>query len=116
MRSLPAEDIIRDEGTACIIHTQSTAPNRFFSSLEFQFYLDLRLGIQIARQDINCTLCANDAGLSNRQLVNGCKKKNYANKTQNVILEGITSLCKVGNVPKEFASSFCFNQRTNKRL
>ena len=85
MHILPPEDVIRmysasDEGAACI-QAQPTAPDRCFTSLEFKIYLYLRLGIQIARQDINCTLCANYAGLSNLHLVNGCKKGEYVNRS-----------------------------------
>ena len=78
MTTLPPDDVIRihsasDEGAACI-QAQPTAPDRCFSSLEFKIYLNLRLGIQIDREDINCPLCANDSGLSNLHLVIGCKK------------------------------------------
>ena len=102
----PPEDVTRvhtasDEGAACI-QTQPTALERCFTSLEFKIYLYLRLGIQIARHDIiNCTLCANDAGLSELRLVNGCKKGDYANRKHNVLMEGITSLCKASNFPVE---------------
>ena len=117
---LPPEDIIRihlasDEGAACI-QAQTTAPDRCFSSLEFKINLYLRLVIQIAREDINCSLCVNDSGLSNLRLVNGCKKGYYCNRRHNVIMDGITKLCKAANISVELESSFCFNQSTKKRM
>ena len=120
MKSLPPEDIIRihsasDEGAACI-QAQPTAPDKCFSSLEFKIHQYLRLGIQIAREDINCTLCANDSGLSNLHLINGCKKGDYCNRKHNVIMEGISSLCKAANIALESESSFCFNKSTRKRI
>ena len=120
MKSLPPEDIIRihsasDEGAACI-QAQPTAPDKCFSSLEFKIYLYLRLGIPIAREDINCTLCANDSGLSNLHLINGCKKGDYCNRKHNVIMEGITMLCKAANIAVETESSFCFSKSTKKRM
>ena len=88
MQTLPPEDVIRihlasDEGAACI-QAQLTAPDKCFSSLEFKIHLYLRLGIQIAREDINCSLCANVSGLSNLHLINGCKKGDYCNRKHNV--------------------------------
>jgi hypothetical protein len=120
MKSLPPEDIIRihsasDEGAACI-QAQPTAPDKCFSSLEFKIYLYLRLGIPIAREDINCTLCANDSGLSNLHLINGCKKGDYCNRKHNIIMEGITQLCRAANIAVESESSFCFNKSTRKRM
>ena len=120
MRTLPPEDVIRihsasDEGAPCI-QAQPTAPDRCFSTLEFKIYLYLRLGIQIAREDVNCSLCANDSGLSNIDLVNGCKKGDYCNRKHNVIMDGITKLCKAANISIELESSFCFNRSTNKRM
>ena len=118
MQTLPPDDVIRihsasDEGAACF-QAQPTAPDRCFSSLEFKIYLYLRLGIQIAREDINCSLCANDSGLSNLHLVNGCKKGNYCYRKHNAIMDGITKLCKAANIPVELESTFCFNKSTNK--
>ena len=111
MQTLPPDDVIRiysasDEGAA-YIQAQPTAPDRCFSSLEFKIYLYLRLGIQIAREDISCSLCANDSGLSNLHLVNGFKKGDYCNrKHNNIITDGITKLCKaVVNIPVELESS-----------
>ena len=120
LKNLPPDDIIRihsasDEGAACI-QAQPTAPDRCFSSLEFKIYLYLRLGIQIAREDINCTLCSNDSNLSNLHLVNGCKKGDYCHRKHNVVMEEISKLCKAANVQVELESSFCFNASTNKRM
>jgi len=120
MQTLPREDVIRihsasDEGAACI-QAQPIAPDKCSSSLEFKIHLYLRLGIPIAREDINCTLCANDSGLSNLHLINGCKKGDYCNRKHNVIIEGITMLCKAANIAVESESSFCFNKSTRKRM
>ena len=120
LKELPPDDIIRihsasDEGAACI-QAQPTAPDRCFSSLEFKIHLYLRLGIQITREDINCSLCSNDSNLSNLHLVNGCKKGDYCNRKHNVIMEEISKLCKAANVQVELESSFCFNASTNKRM
>ena len=120
LAGLPPDDVIRihsasDEGAACI-QAQPTAPDRCFSSLEFKIHLYLRLGIQIAREDINCALCSNDSNLSNLHLVNGCKGGDYCHRKHNVIMEEITKLCKAANVQVELESSFCFNASTNKRM
>ena len=45
-----------------------------------------------------------------------CKKGDYVNRKHSVIMESITSLCEAANAPVELESSFCFNQRTNKRM
>ena len=120
LKDLPPDDTIRihsasDEGAACI-QAQPTAPDRCFSSLEFKIHLYLRLGIQIAREDIDCPLCSSDSNLSNLHLVNGCKKGDYCHRKHNVIMEEITKLCKAANVQVELESSFCFNASTNKRM
>jgi len=78
LSSLDPEHIIRihsesDEGAACI-QTQPTAPDKCFFSLEFKVYLLLRLGIQIAAEDVHCDLCKRRTGLSTLHSVNGCKK------------------------------------------
>jgi len=117
---LPPDDIIRiqsasDEGAACI-QAQPTAPDRCFSSLEFKIFIFLRLGIQIAREDINCSLCSSSPNLSNLHLVNGCKKGDYCHRKHNVIMDEISKLCKAANIQVELESSFCFNSSTNKRM
>ena len=120
LKDLPPDDTIRihsasDEGAACI-QAQPTAPDRCFSSLEFKIHLYLRLGIQIAREDINCSLCSSGPNLSNLHLVKGCKKGDYCHRKHNVIMEEITKLCKAANVQVELESSFCFNASTKKRM
>ena len=120
LNKLPPDDIIRihsasDEGAACV-QAQPTAPDRCFSSLEFKIHLYLRLGIQIAREDINCSLCSSGPNLSNLHLVNGCKKGDYCQRKHNAIMEEISKLCKAANIQVEVESSFCFNASTNKRM
>jgi len=117
LKELPPDDVIRihsasDEGGACI-QAQPTVPDRCFSSLEFKIYLHLRLGVQIAREDINC---ASDSNLINLHLVNGCKKGDYCHRKHNVIMDEISKLCKAANIQVELESSFCFNTSTKKRM
>ena len=105
-----------DEGAACI-QAQPTAPDKCFSSLEFKVFIyDLRLGIQIFKEDVNCPLCTHGEGLSKLHLVNGRKNGDYVHRKHNIIMDQIKKLCTAANLLVDVESTFCFNNRTNKRM
>ena len=120
IRSLDPNSVIRihsasDEGVACI-QAQPTSPDRCFSSLEFKIFIYLRLGIQIANEDINCPLCSRNNGLSNLHIINGCKSGIYIHRKHNIVMDQIKKLCTAANLLVELESSYCFNDRTSKRM
>ena len=77
---------------------------------------NLHLEMQVASNDVHCDLCNCNAGLSNFHLVNGCKNGDYIHRKHNVIMNAISKLCKAASFIVETESSFCFNDRTNKRM
>ena len=120
LETMDPDSIIRihsasDEGTACI-QAQPAAPDNCFSSLEFKVFIYLLLGIQISKEDVNCPLCTHGEGLSNLHLDNGCKNGDYVHRKHNIIMDQIKKLCTAANLLADLEYTFCFNNRTNKRM
>ena len=119
MESLPPEDVIRihsasDEGAA-FIQARPTSPNNCFQSIEFKVLLYLRLGIPIAPEDINCSLCVS-ARLTNRHLVNGCPHRNYKHRKHKAIMTEISNMCAAAGTLVAEEQHQCFNTRTAERM
>ena len=49
-------------------------------------------------------------------MVNGCKVDNYLHRKYNIVMEQIKKLCTAANLLVDSESSFCFKNRTSKRM